>query len=49
MLLSFFSTVRPMNQHCKYCGFFKVNDYRLSHDCRFDIDRDVPTAHSSSS
>ena len=24
MLLSFFSTVRPMNQHCKNCGFFKV-------------------------
>ena len=49
MLLSFFSTVRPMNQHCKKCGFFKVNDYRLSHDSRVDIDRDVSTAHCSSS
>ena len=49
MLLSFFSTVRPMNQLCKNCGFFKVNDYRLSHDSRVDIDRDVSTAHCSSS
>ena len=49
MLLSFFSTVRPMNQHCKKCGFFKVNDYRLSHDSRVDIDPDVSTAHCSSS
>ena len=49
MLLSFFSTVRPMNRHCKKCGFFKVNDYRLSHDSRVDIDRDVSTAHCSSS
>ena len=49
MLLSFFSTVRSMNQHCKNCGFFKVNDYRLSHDSRVDIDRDVSTAHCSSS
>ena len=38
-----------MNQHCKNCGFFKVNDYRLSHDSRVDIDRDVSTAHCSSS
>ena len=44
MLLAFFPTVRPMNQHCKNCGFFKVNDYRLSHDSR-----DVSTAHCSSS
>ena len=49
MLLSFFATVRPMNQRCKNCGFFKVNDYRLSHDCRVEIDRDVSTAHCSSS
>ena len=49
MLLSFFSTVRSMNQHFKNCGFFKVNDYRLSHDSRVDIDRDVSTAHCSSS
>ena len=49
MPLSFFSTVRPMNQHCKKCGLFKVNDYRLSHDSRVDIDRDVSTAHCSSS
>ena len=49
MLLSFFSTVRSMNQHCKNCGFFKFNDYRLSHDSRVDIDRDVSTAHCSSS
>ena len=24
MLLAFFSTVRPINRHCKNCGFFKV-------------------------